>query len=506
MSSTTDRPGERGQVLVLFAGGVIALLLIAALAFDVGSMLLERRTEQDVADAAALAGARYVATAANYSSTCVSASGNAAANAACEVARRNNASLADAEIRINIPPVSGQYRALPGFIQVRIGTSRSSIFGNVIGKAVWPVGVNAVAANQQGVTYGFGMLALSPNECKAILISGTGVVNSSANVQSNSDGSAAGCGGIGFSRTGSGTLNVTAPLATCRSVSDIQDQGAGTMNCAPSEYSFALPDPLRNMPAPAQPALPTTAMKEVVAGAVVNSPANIPNNCPGATGANAPSTTTPKKCVFGTPAAQQKNRQWILYPGLYPGGIDASNGVTLFLMPGIYWIGGGGFATSNDVNVISINSETSRAPATCTAGATPPCVNGGGIMIYNSKLTNSAAGPITLGGSGATLNLQPYQYAFGSPVVTVPIVIFQDRTVSITGDDVTLNGSSAQAAMVRGVIYLPQGDVKVNGSSSVFTMDQVVANTFKINGSGGTVNVLREEGVDAVISAVGLVE
>ena len=37
-------------------------------------------------------------------------------------------------------------------------------------------------------------------------------------------------------------------------------------------------------------------------------------------------------------------------------------------------------------------------------------------------------------------------------------------------------------------------------------MDQVIANTFLINGSGGTVNVLRETGVDAEISAVGLVE
>ena len=54
-----------------------------------------------------------------------------------------------------------------------------------------------------------------------------------------------------------------------------------------------------------------------------------------------------------------------------------------------------------------------------------------------------------------------------------------------------------QATEVRGIIYLPQGDVKVNGSNSVFTMDQVIACTFQINGSGGTVNVLRDTGVNA---------
>ena len=64
MSSTTSSPGgregERGQVLVLFAGAILTLLLVAALAFDTGVMLLERRDEQNAADAAALAGARYV--------------------------------------------------------------------------------------------------------------------------------------------------------------------------------------------------------------------------------------------------------------------------------------------------------------------------------------------------------------------------------------------------------------------------------------------------------------
>ena len=84
--------------------------------------------------------------------------------------------------------------------------------------------------------------------------------------------------------------------------------------------------------------------------------------------------------------------------------------------------------------------------------------------------------------------------------------MFQDRTVALTGDDITLNGSSSQAAEVRGIVYAPQGDVKVNGSNSVFTMDQVIANTFKVNGSGGTINVLRETGVDAKIVGVGLVE
>src|SRR3954471_15800974 len=59
LSSTTDFR-ERGQVLVLFAGAALTLFVVAALAFDTGMILVQRRDEQNAADAAALAGARYL--------------------------------------------------------------------------------------------------------------------------------------------------------------------------------------------------------------------------------------------------------------------------------------------------------------------------------------------------------------------------------------------------------------------------------------------------------------
>ena len=53
----TDRHREPGQVLVLFALMLVALLGIAALAIDVAGVYAEQRHERSVADAAALAGA-----------------------------------------------------------------------------------------------------------------------------------------------------------------------------------------------------------------------------------------------------------------------------------------------------------------------------------------------------------------------------------------------------------------------------------------------------------------
>jgi Flp pilus assembly protein TadG len=502
LSSTTDRSTERGQVLALFAGGLVALFIIAALAFDVGVMYLERRDQQNAADAAALAGARYAVGAPNFSGTCAAAGSNPAVVAACEIALANDYDNADAaeDVNVFLPAQHGIFRHQPATVEVQINATRGSIFGGVIGRAVWPVGTFATAANQQELEYPFGMLALDPTGCKAIQISGTGTVNANSNVQSNSTGEGCGDGSnIGFSRSGAGVLNVTAADAVCRSAGALQSVGSGTLNCTPDEYSFPLPDPLAGLPAPTHTAANTTPVL-----IPVGHTSAIPDYCPGttSTGMKAFTDTKNKAC--------EVDKAWIFGPGFYPGGISVKgNNAVAYLLPGIYWIGGGGFSTSNDGSVITVAAgSTPTSLASCQANRAT-CGAAGGVLIYNSTTTSSAPGKITLGGGGAVLKLKPYLYPFGDPAVTtddIDLVIFQDRTVAIGGDDVTLNGSSSTASEVRGIIYLPQGDVKVNGSASVFTMDQVIAWNFLINGSGGTVNVLRETGVNAIFNAVGLVE
>src|SRR5512146_2267298 len=54
------RGDQRGQVLVLFTLMLVVLLLVSALAVDYGSWLVSRRSYQNVADAAALAGAQQL--------------------------------------------------------------------------------------------------------------------------------------------------------------------------------------------------------------------------------------------------------------------------------------------------------------------------------------------------------------------------------------------------------------------------------------------------------------
>jgi hypothetical protein len=56
-----DRTGERGQILVIVAGGAITLLLLMGLVLDGGVALFNRRDAQNTSDVMALAGTKFVA-------------------------------------------------------------------------------------------------------------------------------------------------------------------------------------------------------------------------------------------------------------------------------------------------------------------------------------------------------------------------------------------------------------------------------------------------------------
>ena len=106
--------------------------------------------------------------------------------------------------------------------------------------------------------------------------------------------------------------------------------------------------------------------------------------------------------------------------------------------------------------------------------------------------------------NGDSASIDFYSLNSGSPYDG--LVIFQDRNLSITGDDVTINGSTSTTT-VRGTIYVPSGDVKINGSGGTVTTDQVIAFRFTINGAPGSqINVLYDQNFTFNFSAAGLVE
>jgi hypothetical protein len=146
---------------------------------------------------------------------------------------------------------------------------------------------------------------------------------------------------------------------------------------------------------------------------------------------------------------------YTLQPGVYNGGISISSQTSgsVTLMPGIYYMQGGGFSVSGGMNV-----------------------TGSGVMIYNAP--SGSNDQVTLSGTG-TLTLSPP--TSGS---YKGITIFQSRT-STAAIAITGNGS----LNVSGTIYAPGAEVDLTGNGSTDVMGaQFIANNMKVGGNG-SVNV-----------------
>ena len=159
---------ERGQILVIVAGGLIALLAITALALEGGTLMLNRRDAQNSADIASLAGARMVSL--NYT---------AGGRTQAQVYQAVNDSLGlndcapasttpctwDAQFvgasLVDLGPVANSGAALPsGTIGVRVGVNRApgALIGRVIGFQSWSVSTEATAISAKQKNFPAGVL------------------------------------------------------------------------------------------------------------------------------------------------------------------------------------------------------------------------------------------------------------------------------------------------------------------------------------------------------------
>ena len=76
-----------------------------------------------------------------------------------------------------------------------------------------------------------------------------------------------------------------------------------------------------------------------------------------ATGGDAPTETQTTGCDIAGNGGGSRGTDWLLSPGLYPAGLTIDNQATAYLLPGIYWIGGGGLAVNGDASLISVDSQ-----------------------------------------------------------------------------------------------------------------------------------------------------
>jgi len=179
---------ERGQVLVIVAGGLIGLLSIAAFVLEGGTMILNRRDGQNAADLAALAGARIVGQ--NYTQSaktqhdvftairasldindCQASSGTPCAPDPHFVTFTNDQP-------VDLGPIADTGAAIPaGAVGVRVGVTREpgAVVGRIIGFDHWTVSVEATASVASPDTWGDGIMlpiavcgwdsTAAPNDC-----------------------------------------------------------------------------------------------------------------------------------------------------------------------------------------------------------------------------------------------------------------------------------------------------------------------------------------------------
>jgi hypothetical protein len=487
LSTTEPRSSERGQILVIFAGGFLMICLIAALVFDVGQNLLDRRAEQNAADAAALAGARYFPSTDVYHGGCATAPALQSVLAACEVAAANGYvdGVASRTVRVDIPPIAPSVKAgLANHIEVQIGATRPSFFAGVMGVTQQRTGAMGVATNNTDLALPYSLLALT-DECGQNKITGSDGTIVSTNGTVHIDSSCPGSPGA-LHLSGNGVLN--APQ--CDVVGYINVANNATNNCTTQPAGVLVSgDPLRHLPPPPQPGSPLEVER------IGLSPGDIPSGCPG--GSSPATDADPETCAFTGGGHVGTYR---LHPGNYPGGIRTSK-ATLYLSPGIYWLGGGGLNIQSDGAVVSkaLGDDTGVVPS-------------GGVLIYNSidplPTTGCTAdgcyGPISIGGGGGstpTLALRPIESGDYKNMV-----IFVDRTVPAGGSvDIDMNGADANLS-VTGTIYAPTASLKFNGSETDTLSAQVICYDFTVNGSGAAFTIDYDPGLLFHVRGTGLVE
>lgn len=487
MSSTTDQGNERGQIIVLFAGGLVAIILIAALVFDVGHDLLERRHQQNVADSAALAGARFLTTAGCKAGNSIGACPEAV-QAARDLATRNGYTdgLNGAEVRINIPPNGeSKFAGVKGHIQVVIDTDRDAFFTGIIGWVTHRVATLAVAGNIDQYSIPFALLSLNDSACNAGQIQGNGTIYIDADIMVNSTCSSSGA--LVFGGNG-----VTVDVPNCLVNGTWQINGSPIVNCSIQErvtpqYFPAIPGP---QPQP-------LAAPPIITGPGSNTP---PKGCPGS---SSPATqTNPAACrlEFNQPKTVR------IFPGMYPGGLqlrETSDDLTVYVEPGIYYIGGGGLEISGGLVLTTVEQTGDTCPTSTTCG----------VLIYNtddpSYMSQCQAGTAPGAACIKAIDFQNTTggrvYIRGYQLSTVfrNLVIFQDPDASAQ-PAMSVEGNSSMT--IIGTIYLPEADFSYNGNGTGEVLNaQVISDEFDITGNG-SLAILYKEGDTYRFRGIGLVQ
>ena len=477
---TPNHAPQRGQILVIFAGGLVTLLVIAALVIDVGFTFMIRRAEQNAADPGAIAAARFIPSG-NYGEM---------VGAACFYAQQNgffsnapgyptSAGCVPANdpfgttLTVNWPPSAGAgpWVGDLGKVEVILGRDHHSFLAGIVGITRIGVASNAVAAFDDGKSNSSSLVALDPEACGANpagFIGGGATVNIYPVVPGTDGGYVhvnSSCGsGVASSDDycdnsgGSSALKID---GTSRLISpgvyivgSCKNSGTITTSTL-DEGSVLIGDPLSELPPPSF------------------GPPGAWCGIPFAPGVDQTTEAGAEGCQF-----KNAGQTYQLSPGVYYGGwrVTGKN-VTLHLDPGIYVIAGGGISITATGTITSVTGGGGPAPVMIFSTDDPmyaaACKSGSGAGSQcQDKLSFNADADLQLHG----LTSGPYK----------GILIWQDGNGSGTTAgpnlDVLLGGQSSLS--LTGTIYNPRGVVTLDGGSTGtgFASVQIISWNWKIIG------------------------
>jgi len=154
---------ERGQVLVLVALGMVAIMAIVVLTVDGGQLFAEKRSTQNAADNAAMAAAYAI---------CEEENPSTAALASAVTNGYNNDGVTNTVV-LNNPPASGPYVGEDEYSEAIIDSHRSTFFAQLVGVSDLPVTTRAVS--RCVLHFDYAVIALnSSNEVRGIEVVGDG--------------------------------------------------------------------------------------------------------------------------------------------------------------------------------------------------------------------------------------------------------------------------------------------------------------------------------------------
>ena len=414
---------RRGIVSVLVAVGLVAIVGVTAVVVDGGLLRDNRRKVQASADAAALAAAADLYT--RWATNSGVDTGNYARDSALATAAVNGYTndTTNSIVTVNIPPTTGTFATKPGYAEVIIEYKQKRGFSGIFGSGNLPVKARAVARGAW-TTFRNGIIVLDPDDPNSFNANGGShveVKGASINVNSTApDGTIA---------TGGGTIKSDDLYMTGSPGYTTTGGSTITGNLHPN--SKPIPDPLAYLPEPDKNTL-------------TNQSAN-------------------KKTLSG-------NQTYVIFPGVYHGGISISGQANVYMMPGIYYMDGGGFSYTGNGSLTAYN-----------------------VMIYNDP--SSSSDVININGNGA-VNITPMTTG-----LYAGISFFQERS-STNEMDVTGNGSM----YITGTFYVAGGMLKVTGNGTGNVIGAQYISNFLNLGGNGDIFIDWNASPTARLRLIGLVE